>query len=155
MAERRGDGPGGVVLPCLRLESDDAPALLDDRHVGVTVAGAAGAQVIDRQADRLGRRHAEFARHTHDRGDPDLPASGSGNPPSYEAIRTKRSLYVEYVTGEREYYDLRRDPFELHNLAATLSRARLRRLHRTLAGIEACHGGRSCWRAQHGATGAA
>jgi N-acetylglucosamine-6-sulfatase len=90
-----------------------------------------------------------------DRGDPDLPTSGSGNPPSYEAIRTKHSLYVEYVTGEREYYDLRRDPFELHNLAATLSRARLRRLHRTLLEIEACHGGRSCWRAQHGATGAA
>jgi arylsulfatase A-like enzyme len=90
-----------------------------------------------------------------DRGDPDLPTSGSGNPPSYEAIRTRRILYVEYVTGEREYYDLRRDPFELHNLAATLSRARLRRLHRTLLAIEACHGGRSCWRAQHGATGAA
>jgi N-acetylglucosamine-6-sulfatase len=97
----------------------------------------------------------EHHGRVYDRGDPDLPASGSGNPPSYEAIRTKRSLYVEYVTGEREYYDLRRDPFELDNLAATLSPARLRKLHRTLAAIEACHGGRSCWRAQHGATGAA
>jgi N-acetylglucosamine-6-sulfatase len=97
----------------------------------------------------------EHHGRVYDRGDPDLPTSGSGNPPSYEAIRTKRSLYVEYATGEREFYDLRRDPFELHNLAATLSRARLRRLHRTLLEIEACHGGRSCWRAQHGATGAA
>jgi N-acetylglucosamine-6-sulfatase len=97
----------------------------------------------------------EHHGRVYDRGDPDLPASGSGNPPSYEAIRTKRSLYVEYVTGEREYYDLRRDPFELHNLAATLTRAHLRRLHKTLVGTEACHGGHSCWRAQHGATGAA
>jgi N-acetylglucosamine-6-sulfatase len=92
----------------------------------------------------------EHHGRVYDRGDPDLPASGSGNPPSYEAIRAKRFLYVEYATGEREYYNLRRDPFELDNLAATLTRGHLRRLHKTLAGIEACHGGRSCWRAQHG-----
>jgi N-acetylglucosamine-6-sulfatase len=85
-----------------------------------------------------------------DREDPDLPVRGSGNPPSYEALRTRRSLYVEYDTGEREYYDLRRDPFELHNLAAQLSPARARRLHRTLVRIERCHGQRACWRAQGG-----
>jgi N-acetylglucosamine-6-sulfatase len=104
-----------------------------------------------------GWRKAILVEHhgrVYDRGDPDLPTRGSGNPPSYEALRGKRFLYVEYVTGEREFYDLRRDPFELHNVAATLSRGRLRRLHRMLAGIEQCHGGRACWRAQHGATGA-
>ena len=31
----------------------------------------------------------------------------------------------EYATGEREYYDLRRDPFELSNVAASLSPAHL------------------------------
>ncbi|HWF31732.1 MAG TPA: sulfatase, partial [Solirubrobacteraceae bacterium] len=95
----------------------------------------------------------EHHGRVYDRGDPDLPTRGSGNPPSYEALRAKRFLYVEYVTGEREFYDLRRDPFELHNIAATLPPARLRRLHRTLLAIEACHGGRSCWRAQHGVGG--
>jgi N-acetylglucosamine-6-sulfatase len=95
----------------------------------------------------------EHHGRVYDRGDPDLPTRGSGNPPSYEALRAKRFLYVEYVTGEREFYDLRRDPFELHNIAATLPPARLRRLHRTLLAIEACHGGRSCWRAQYGAGG--
>lgn len=85
-----------------------------------------------------------------DRGDPDLPTRGAGNPPSYEALRTPRSLYVEYVTGEREYYDLRRDPFELRNLAAYLPPGRLRRLHRALVRIERCHGARACWRAEHG-----
>jgi len=84
-----------------------------------------------------------------DREDPDLPVRGSGNPPSYEAIRTPGSLYVEYVTGEREYYDLRRDPFELDNLAASLRPARLLRLHRALARVESCHGAWQCWRAQH------
>ncbi len=86
-----------------------------------------------------------------DAGDPDLPAQGSGNPPSYEAIRSRQSLYVEYDTGEREYYDLRLDPFELRNIAAQLTPAHLRRLHRTLLRIEGCHGARACWRTQHGA----
>jgi arylsulfatase A-like enzyme len=100
------------------------------------------------------RRDALIEHHGRvlDAGDPDLPSEGSGNPPSYEAIRTPRSLYVEYVTGEREYYDLKRDPFELHNLAATLTRGHERRLHRTLERIEHCRGARACWRAQHGAT---
>jgi arylsulfatase A-like enzyme len=86
-----------------------------------------------------------------DRGDPDLPVSGSGNPPSYEAIRTRDSLYVQYDTGEREYYNLRRDPFELSNVADRLSPAHARRLQRTLVDIERCRGARACWRAQHGA----
>ena len=90
----------------------------------------------------------EHHGRVYGRGDPDLPTSGSGNPPSYEAIRTAHALYVEYSTGEREYYQLRRDPFELSNLADRLSPARARRLHRTLAGVERCHGARACWRAQ-------
>ena len=84
-----------------------------------------------------------------DAGNPDLPERGSGNPPSYEAIRTERSLYVEYATGEREYYDLRRDPFELDNIASRLPSRYLRRLHRVLNGIERCHGARECSRAEH------
>jgi N-acetylglucosamine-6-sulfatase len=94
----------------------------------------------------------EHHGRVQDRGDPDLPAQGSGNPPSYEAIRTSDSLYVEYATGEREFYDLARDPFELDNIASRLAPARLRRLHRTLTAIERCHGARACWRAQHGAS---
>src|SRR5437868_14413106 len=40
-----------------------APALLDDRRPGVAVQRAARAQVVDRQADRLGQRHgAEIGR---------------------------------------------------------------------------------------------
>jgi arylsulfatase A-like enzyme len=86
-----------------------------------------------------------------DREDPDLPIRGSGNPPSYEALRTPGSLYVEYVTGERELYDLRRDPFELQNIAASAGRRRLLGLHRALLRLERCHGSSSCGRARRGA----
>ena len=82
-------------------------------------------------------------------GDPDLPTAGAGNPPTYEALRTKGALYVEYGDGEREYYDLRTDPFELRNISAELSPVHLRRLHRALMALAHCHGAASCWRAAH------
>jgi hypothetical protein len=59
---------------------------------------------------------------------------------------------VEYADGEREYYDLRTDPFELRNIASQLSPEHIRRLHRTLMRIAHCRGGVQCWRSQHGAT---
>jgi N-acetylglucosamine-6-sulfatase len=36
--------------------------------------------------------------------------------PAYCAARSSRYLFVEYDTGERELYDLNRDPFELQNV---------------------------------------
>ncbi len=84
-----------------------------------------------------------------DRNDPDAQDHASGNPPSYEAIRGKQFLYVEYNDGAREYYDLRADPYELHNLAARLAPAQLSVLHRELLALENCHSGASCWAASH------
>ena len=60
-----------------------------------------------------------------------------GGPPPYEAVQTRRNLYVEFRNGWRELYNLRRDPWEMNNIAgdprtkalqATLSRT-LRRLY--------------------------
>jgi arylsulfatase A-like enzyme len=81
--------------------------------------------------------------------DPDRQVFANGNPTTYEAMRTPRFLYVEYADGEREYYNLARDPFERHNLAAALTRSRRRRLHRELVTLERCHGPVVCWRAGH------
>ena len=80
----------------------------------------------------------------HDRADPDFQRSSAGDPPSYEAIRTRRALYVEYADGQREYYDTRTDPLELHNLAATEPVAVLGPLHRTLQALAHCHGTKDC-----------
>lgn len=81
--------------------------------------------------------------------DPDLPLAGSGNPPSYEALRSKDALYVEYVTGERELYDLATDPHQLDNIAATASPILLTQLSTALAAMRNCHGSVECWEAQH------
>jgi len=81
--------------------------------------------------------------------DPDYQQSPSGNPTTYEAMRTPGFLYVEYADGEREFYDLRTDPFELHNLAAELTSSQLAQLHSELARLEHCHGGQACWKAMH------
>jgi N-acetylglucosamine-6-sulfatase len=82
--------------------------------------------------------------------DPDFQQRASGKPPTYEAMRTAWFLYVEYADGEREFYDLRTDPFELHNLADQLAGATLAQLHRALAAMKGCHGDESCWAAMGG-----
>jgi N-acetylglucosamine-6-sulfatase len=82
-------------------------------------------------------------------GDPDRPGKHSGNPPTYNAMRTPTFVYVEYIDGEREYYDVARDPNELVNLAGRLSASRMASLHAALTKMVDCHGASACWSAQH------
>jgi N-acetylglucosamine-6-sulfatase len=59
-------------------------------------------------------------------------------PPPYVAVHTSRYLYIEYRNGWRELYDLRRDPWELRNVASSQSYERIRTsLHRLLGRLEA------------------
>ena len=37
--------------------------------------------------------------------------------PSYCGLRSARRMYVRYATGEEEFYDLRKDPYQLENVA--------------------------------------
>ena len=62
-------------------------------------------------------------------------------------MRTRYALYTEYLDGAREYYDLRKDPFELHNVYRDVPRPVRRRLHRQLSRLRHCHGLLSCRRA--------
>jgi N-acetylglucosamine-6-sulfatase len=128
-----------------RLGSAPVPRSVDGRSLVTLLHGQAAGNW---RSEILVEHHGRVL----DAGDPDLPTQGSGNPPSYEAIRTPSSLYVEYSTGEREYYDLTRDPFELRNVVAGLPPARVSTLHRTLGRIERCHGATACLRAQRGST---
>jgi hypothetical protein len=85
--------------------------------------------------------------HGPDYGDeagPDAAQPGSGNPTTYEALRLRHAMYVEYANGEREYYDLDSDPYELTNVYPELTPDRVDALHTRLARMASCHGTASC-----------
>jgi arylsulfatase A-like enzyme len=42
-----------------------------------------------------------------------------GNIPNLHALRSRDGLYVEYITGEREFYRLTEDPDEIDNIASS------------------------------------
>jgi hypothetical protein len=86
-----------------------------------------------------------------DPNDPDADTSTAGakNPPTYNALRTANSVYVEYVSGEREYHDRTTDPYELDNTEKGLPTAQLTRLRDTLTAITTCKTADACWTAQH------
>lgn len=86
------------------------------------------------------------------RGDPDAQNWASGNPPAYEAIRSKTFTYVRYENGAREYYNRVADPYELDNIAPSLSPTQVDVLDRMLETLEACHGAQQCWSAAHPGT---
>jgi N-acetylglucosamine-6-sulfatase len=97
-------------------------------------------------------RNAILVEHTGPNlnpADPDFQYQASGNPITYEAMRTDSFLYVAYKTGAREFYDLRTDPYELHNIYADLSPRFRRSLQRQLLALKHCHDGPACWRAGH------
>jgi arylsulfatase A-like enzyme len=101
------------------------------------------------------RSHAliEHRHPTRGPADPDIQEPVSGNPPSYEALRTRDALYVEYEDTAHEvgYYDTRSDPMELNNIAASLPADTLSRWHRVLYGAAVCRGADACWAAQSAA----
>ena len=137
--------PAGRTVNSLASSIDLAPTF--DQIAGAVPAeprdGTSLLSVLHGQPPTNTWRRAVLIEHhgpNQQPGDPDRQPNRSGNPPSYEAMRTATSLYVEYVDGERDYYDLRRDPLELHNLAADLSAYQLAVLHARLTALAQCRG---------------
>ena len=101
---------------------DLAPTIVD-------LAGASAGRLMD------GRSLAPLAGSDKRELDRDLLLESQ----SYAAIRTARFVYVEYSTGERELYDLVRDPFQLESLHADPAHAVTRQvLARELASLRGC-----------------
>jgi arylsulfatase A-like enzyme len=69
--------------------------------------------------------------------------------PGLEAVRTGDHLYVEYGTGERELYDLRKDPYQLDNLYESADPDLLKRLKERIAVLRGCSG-TECHEAEDG-----
>ncbi|MGI8687629.1 MAG: sulfatase-like hydrolase/transferase [Thermomicrobiales bacterium] len=66
------------------------------------------------------------------------PKATSGNKgiPEFHGLRAKAYVYVEYVTKERELYDLTKDPDELQNIAGSADSALLAQLAARLADLQ-------------------
>ena len=60
--------------------------------------------------------------------------------PGLEAIRTEEHLYVEYGTGERELYDLKKDPYQVDNVYENAGTDLVRRTEGQLAALRGCSG---------------
>lgn len=56
----------------------------------------------------------------------------------FRSVRTQEFLYVEYVDGTVEFYDLVADPYEMNNLAPSLDAASLSALNGWLEGLKTC-----------------
>jgi N-acetylglucosamine-6-sulfatase len=61
--------------------------------------------------------------------------------PTWRAIRARDRIYGEYeASGEREYYDLQRDPHQLQNQAASTPSSTLQPLQARLSALRNCRG---------------
>ena len=102
---------------------------------------------MDFQADIFtGRRGARHRR-------PGAYGDGRrhGNPPSYEAVRSARWIYVEYEDGAKEYHDLTADPYELRNSFSALGETQKSALHALVSAIQNCHDAEGCRTAERAA----
>jgi len=146
-------GPGvprGEATDALAENVDLAPTFMRLAHVRPprSVDGQSLVPLL-RGAEPARWRDAVLIEHHHPEtpnGDPDRQAKSSGNPPSYEALRTPAELYIEYVTGEREWYELLSDPNQLDNRYEQLGAAQRAALHQRLVALENCRGA-GCMRA--------
>jgi arylsulfatase A-like enzyme len=131
--QMRGPGiPRGVTINPLVTNADLAPTIVDAANAepGLTMDGRSLLPVV-KHPGAVGDR--ELLIEVPPRADPGAP--------SFEAIRTRRYLYVEHNTGERELYDLRNDPYELQSLDADPTHDALReRLAEDLHRLQSCAG---------------
>lgn len=113
-----GPGQGKGVDP----ESVAVAAALDKAHL----AGKKGTRDLDQEPMA------------------NISAANGSKAPAYRAIRTERYLYVLYANGQRELYDMRRDPKQLRSVHRDRRyKDVMRFLSRNLFALAGC-GGDSC-----------
>ena len=64
--------------------------------------------------------------------------------PDWWGLRLQDASYVEYVTGEREYYDLTRDPDQMENAVSSTEPGLIEELAQALEALRKCDGPGQC-----------
>jgi N-acetylglucosamine-6-sulfatase len=145
--------PAGLKIDQMAQNIDLCPtfAELGQAPPPPTVNGHSLVQLLHGEAVADWRNVALIEHHDpkFDPTDPDADTGVVRNPPTYSALRSVTSVYVEYVGGETEFHDRTTDPFELENTAASLPPAQVAKLHDALSTIKACQTASDCWAAQH------
>jgi arylsulfatase A-like enzyme len=126
----RGPGvPAGAHRSQLAWDGDLAPTILEAAHAapsGRVLDGASLWPLIRDPGKELGR---------------DIVLENGPGGANFKAIRTYHYKYAEYANGDRELYDLVRDPYELTNVAGNLNYATIQALLATrLLRLRDCHG---------------
>ncbi len=134
----RGPGiPAGAVSHELVANVDLAPTILD-------IAGAAPSKPVDGRS-LLPYAHRPDLRSgrpvLHETGGLRVVPGGVRRVRTWRAVRTRRWLWVAWRGGERELYDLRRDPDQVESLHADRRyRGTRRALARELRRLARCDG---------------
>ncbi len=148
----RGPGiPAGSVARELAGNIDLAPTFAEIAHARIPdfVDGRSLLPVLLAKPEaRPVWRSAFLIEHWPSRGDIEGDLTDM---PKFEAVRLRDSIFVEYDGGERELYDLAKDPSELHNLSPTAPRHLVDRLSGLLAQLASCKA-QGCRRAEDGAS---
>ncbi|UCH98505.1 MAG: DUF4976 domain-containing protein [Candidatus Aminicenantes bacterium] len=70
-------------------------------------------------------------------------------PPAYKLLRTRNFKYIEYDTGESEFYDLLNDPHEFSNIYQNLTPGKKKMLQLRLNQLGNCSG-KKCREIEYG-----
>ena len=125
------NGGASTEIPGYNTGTDAGPAR---GKLGLTGAGT-GAAAKKASASSVGAAKA---------GGPAAHASVVAPPKNYYGIRLGPYKYIEWPDGEKELYDINKDPYELQNIVRDKNYAPIRAfLHEQLMRLEECKG-RTC-----------
>jgi arylsulfatase A-like enzyme len=137
---------GGRAIDDVALNLDLAPTIADLAGADVPpFADGRSLASLLRGERPPPRRQAFLVEHESANKDRTYPGLGTmPEIPDYRAVRTgddrHNLLYVEYATGEREFYDLGDDPHQLNNFAREVPPAALTPLAHRLDALRHCAG---------------